>query len=172
MNFLEIEKIIYISKILCCAALITLLSIIFDKDKTTSFFLWANMTAFFSLQASSQQRVNFTQITGNLIGSVVGIVIWLLMSKVESHVYYINLEYWFLILGILLTAVGCIAMKHIEYTGIALSSFLIVTIYDVSHHTIEGAFLQILFCIVGCAIAYLVDLTAFYFQQKWLSSKH
>ncbi|WP_343598194.1 FUSC family protein [Acinetobacter sp.] len=172
MNLFELEKIIYISKILCCAAIITLLSILFDKNKDTNFFLWANLTAFFSLQASSQQRVNFNQISGNLIGSVVGIAIWLMMSKVESHLYYINLEYWFLILGILLSTISCIIIKHVEYTGIALSSFLIVTVYDVSHHTIEGALLRILFCIVGCVIAYFIDLMACHLQQKWLNSQH
>ena len=138
-QFLQSEKVLYIGKILSCAVVITLLSIIFDKDKTTNFFVWASLTAFSTLQFSRKTKVNFNQIMGNMIGSVIGIIIWMLMSSVSAHLYYINLEYWFLILGIFVTTLLCIMLKHSEYCGIALSSFLIVTIYDVAHHTIEGA---------------------------------
>ncbi|WP_111896206.1 FUSC family protein [Acinetobacter sp. MB5] len=165
--FLQSEKVLYISKILSCAVVITLLSIIFDKDKTTNFFVWASLTAFSTLQFSRKAKVNFNQIMGNIIGSVIGIIIWMLMSSVSAHLYYINLEYWFLILGIFVTTLLCIMLKHSEYCGIALSSFLIVTIYDVAHHTIEGALSRILFCIIGCFIAYMVDLISRKLEQKF-----
>lgn len=134
-----------------------LISIVFDKDKTSNFFLWATLTAFFTLQADRKTRVNFNQVTGNIIGSTVGIIIWFAISEASHYVAYINLEYWFLLLGIFITVLVCILLKHTEYCGIALSSFMIVTIYDVSHHNIEGAVLRILFCIMGCMIAYGVD---------------
>ena len=167
MLLLQSEKVMYISKILSCAVIITLLSIIFDKDKTSNFFVWASLTAFSTLQFSRQSKVNFNQIIGNVIGSVIGIVIWAFMTHVSAHLYYINLEYWFLILGIFVTTLLCIMLNHSEYCGIALSSFLIVTIYDVAHHTIEGALSRIFFCIIGCLIAYLVDLISRKLEQKF-----
>ncbi len=166
-QFLQSEKVLYIGKILSCAVVITLLSIIFDKDKTTNFFVWASLTAFSTLQFSRKTKVNFNQIMGNMIGSVIGMIIWMLMSSVSAHLYYINLEYWFLILGIFVTTLLCIMLNHSEYCGIALSSFLIVTIYDVAHHTIEGALSRIFFCIIGCLIAYLVDLISRKLEQKF-----
>jgi uncharacterized protein YacL len=123
MMLLQSEKVMYISKILSCAGIITLLSIIFDKDKTSNFFVWASLTAFSTLQFSRQSKVNFNQIIGNVIGSVIGIVIWAFMTHVSAHLYYINLEYWFLILGIFVTTLLCIMLNHSEYCGIALSSF-------------------------------------------------
>ncbi|MCH4248418.1 MAG: FUSC family protein [Acinetobacter populi] len=169
-DILKSEKILYTIKILSCAGLIALLAITFDKDKNTNFFLWASLTAFFTVQYDSKNKVNFNQVTGNVIGSIVGIAIWLLIANISHHKgYYINLEYWFLILGILLTTLCCILMNHAEYCGIALASFLIVTIYDVSHHSIEGALMRIVFCIVGCLIAYVVDIVARNFWTKQLN---
>ncbi|MCU4415027.1 FUSC family protein [Acinetobacter sp. WU_MDCI_Axc73] len=152
------QQIQYIVKILSCAVIITLISIIIDRDKTSNFFLWASLTAFFTLQFDQTNKVNFNQITGNIIGSVVGIAIWFLISGASHYVSYINLEYYFLILGIFITTLICIILKHGEYCGIALASFLIVTVYDVSHHTIEGALFRIIFCVTGCLIAYIIDL--------------
>lgn len=164
----QFEKALYITKILSCALLITVLSITFDKDKTTNLFIWASLTAFSTLQFSRTSKVNFNQVIGNLIGSTMGIVIWIIMANVSSHLYYINLEYWFLILGIFATTVLCILSNHSEYCGIALASFLIVTMYDVAHHSIEGALLRIVFCILGCLIAFLVDFTLRQCEPKLL----
>ena len=72
--------------------------------------------------------------------------------------------YQFLILGIFLTTLICIIVRHTEYCGIALASFLIVTIYDVAHQTIEGALFRIVFCAAGCFIAYLVDIVV----RRWM----
>ena len=166
------EKVMYISKILTCAVIITLLSIVFDKDKTTNFFVWASLTAFSTLQFSRNSKVNFNQMMGNVIGSVIGIMIWVIMTHVSAHLYYINLEYWFLIFGIFLTTLICILLKHSEYCGIALSSFLIVTIYDVAHHTIQGALSRIVFCAIGCMIAYIIDLISRQLEQHWFNMSH
>ncbi|WP_374665469.1 FUSC family protein [Acinetobacter sp.] len=158
----------YVIKILCCAVLAVLLAVVFDKDKDTNFFLWASLTAFFTLQHDLNQKINFSQVTGNFIGSAVGILIWVSMSKASFlHLYYINLEYLFLVLGIVLTAIICVSFKAAKYTGIALSSFLIVTVYDVGHHTIDGALLRIAYCLTGCFIAYAVEYSSLYFIQKY-----
>jgi hypothetical protein len=158
----------YVIKILCCAIITVLLAVIFDKDKDTNFFLWASLTAFFTLQYDSNLKINFSQVTGNFIGSAVGIFIWYAMSKASFlHLYYINLEYLFLVLGIVLTTIICVSFKAAKYTGIALSSFLIVTVYDVGHHTIDGALLRIAYCLTGCLTAYAVENTWLYFMKKY-----
>ena len=148
----------YILKILSCAVCIALLAIIFDKDKDTNFFLWASLTAFFTIQFDLNKKINFSQVSGNFIGSFVGILIWFAMSKATFiHLYYINLEYLFLVIGIFITTSICVFSKASEYTGIALSSFLIVTVYDVNHHTIDGALLRIAYCLIGCFVAYAIE---------------
>jgi len=149
---------LYIFKILSCAICIALLAIIFDSNKDTNFFLWASLTAFFTIQLDLNKKLNFHQVIGNFIGSVVGILIWISMDRSSFiHTYSINLEYLFLVIGILITTSICVLFKASEYTGIALSSFLIVTIYDVNHHTIDGALLRIGYCLIGCLIAYLIE---------------
>ncbi|WP_256733381.1 hypothetical protein [Acinetobacter sp. SwsAc6] len=80
------------------------------------------------------------------------------MSKASFlHLYYINLEYLFLVIGITLTTIICVSCKASQFTGIALSSFLIVTVYDVGHHTIDGALLRIAYCLIGCLVAFLIE---------------
>ncbi len=158
MNTKSYVNTLYILKILSCAICIAVLAIIFDKDKDTNFFLWASLTAFFTIQFDLDKKINFNQVIGNFIGSLVGILIWLAMSKASFiHMYYINLEYLFLVIGILITTSICVLSKASEYTGIALSSFLIVTVYDVDHHTIDGAILRIIYCLIGCLIAYAIE---------------
>lgn len=159
MSFTEEQKakILYILKILACALIVTLLAICIDKDHVSNFFLWSSLTAFFTIQYDANSPVNFNQVTGNLIGSSIGVIIWLLVSQFSKEHTYINIEYLLLIVGILLTTITCILLKHAEYCGIALSGLLIVTVYDVSHNTFHGALLRILFCAIGCLIAYIVD---------------
>lgn len=160
---------LYIFKILGCAILIMILALLFDKNKDTNFFLWASLTAFFTLQFDIKKSINFNQFTGNVIGSVIGILIWLGMSNSSFlNSYSISLEYLFLVLGIFLTTLICMCFKAIEYTGIALSSFLIVTVYDVGHHTIDGALLRILFCFIGCIVAYIVEHSSAWIFQHYL----
>ncbi len=152
---------VYVIKILACALIMVTLALIFDKDKDTNFFLWGALTAFFTLQYDLNQKINFNQVTGNFIGSAVGILIWIAMHHASFlHLYYVNLEYLFLVLGIVLTTVICVSFKAAPFTGIALSSFLIVTVYDVGHHTIDGALLRIVYCLIGCLTAYAVESSA------------
>lgn len=149
---------LYITKILACAVTIVLLALCFDSNKDTNFFLWASLTAFLTLQIDLDKKLNFNQLIGNFIGSAIGILIWLAMDHSPFiHSYSINLEYLFLILGIFLTATVCVLFKASTYTGIALSSFLIVTIYDVGHHTIDGALLRIGYCFIGCLVAFSIE---------------
>ncbi len=91
MNKSSSAQIQYIIKILTCTVIISIISIIFDKDKTSNFFLWATLTSFFTLQADQNIKVNFNQITGNIIGSIVGILIWFLIFSASHYVAYINL---------------------------------------------------------------------------------
>ncbi len=158
MHSKDLANTIYVVKILCCAIIMVLLALIFDKDKDTNFFLWGSLTAFFTLQYDFRQKINFNQVTGNFIGSVVGIIIWIAMSKASFlHLYSVNLEYLFLVIGITLTTIICVSCKASQFTGIALSSFLIVTVYDVGHHTIDGALLRIAYCLIGCLVAFLIE---------------
>lgn len=156
--YAKFEKTVYISKILACAMIIMLIAISFDNNRSTNLFLWSSLTAFFTIQFGHKNKVNFNQISGNMIGATVGIIIWLLMHHFIHHAIDLHLEYWFLVLGILLTTLICIISEHAEYCGIALSSFLIVTVYDINFHTIEGALFRILYCVIGCLTAYIVDL--------------
>lgn len=167
MRFYMTDKIEYVVKILACATLITLISILFDQNRETNLFLWASLTAFFTIQFGHKNKVNFNQISGNLIGATVGMIIWLLMHHFIHHDIDLHLEYWFLVLGILLTTLTCIMAEHAEYTGIALSSFLIVTMYDVNYHTVEGTLFRILFCIIGCLVAYVMDFIIRKLVQKF-----
>ncbi|CAB1208449.1 FUSC family protein [Acinetobacter bouvetii] len=163
---------LYVVKILSCAVAIVVLALIFDKDKDTNFFLWASLTAFFTIQHDLNQKINFNQVTGNFIGSLVGILIWLGMAQASFlHMYYINLEYLFFVLGIFLTTLICVSCRATQYTGIALSSFMIVSVYDFGHHTIDGALLRIVYCLVGCLIAYAVEYCCQRFiQDKWFKA--
>lgn len=157
----------YVFKIICCAVIIVILALLFDRNKDTNFFLWASLTACFTIQSDQNKAVNFNQFTGNLIGSIIGIVIWIAMSNSPFlHSYSISLEYAFLVLGIFLTATTCILFKKVQYTGMALTSFLIVTIYDVGHHSINGALLRIAYCFVGCLVAYAVEHCLRYFTSS------
>ncbi len=159
---------LYIFKILCCAIIIVILALLFDRNKDTNFFLWASLTAFFTLQIDLDKKINFNQVTGNFIGSMIGILIWIVMDRTPFiHTFSINLEYFFLILGILITTTFCILFRATEYTGIALSSFLIVTVYDVGHHTIDGALLRIAYCFVGCLVAYSVEYFSRYCANRF-----
>ncbi|ENV35256.1 aromatic acid exporter family protein [Acinetobacter gerneri] len=158
MNIKHFTNSLYIFKILSCAIIIVILALLFDSNKDTNFFLWASLTAFFTIQFDLDKKINFNQVTGNFIGSVIGILIWIAMDRTPFiHTYNINLEYFFLILGILITTSFCVLLKATEYVGIALSSFLIVTVYDVGHHSIDGALLRISYCFIGCLVAYLVE---------------
>lgn len=159
---------LYIFKILGCSVLIVILALLFDKNKDTNFFLWASLTACFTMQFDYKKSINFTQFTGNFIGSVIGIIIWIGMSSSSFlHSYSISLEYLFLVIGIFLTSIICLCFKAVQYTGIALSSFLIVTVYDVGHHTIDGALLRIFYCFIGCVVAYVVEHSCTFFFQKY-----
>ncbi|WP_269915474.1 FUSC family protein [Acinetobacter sp. HY1485] len=167
MQLARFEKIIYISKILCCGLIITCISIFFNKDQISNFFLWGSLTAFSSIQSDLKNKVNFNQIIGNLIGSVLGVLTWLILYKISFHYpMYINIEYLFLVIGILVTTTLCVLLKHAEYCGIALAGFLIVTVYDVSHHTIEGALFRVFYCATGCLIAYCVDNSIRFLLKK------
>lgn len=160
---------LYIFKILTCAVVIVVLALCFDSNKDTNFFLWASLTAFLTLQSDFNKKLNLNQLVGNLIGSAVGILIWLAMDhSAFIHSYSINLEYLFLILGIFLTTTVCVLFKSSTYTGIALSSFLIVTIYDVGHRTIDGALLRIAYCFIGCMVAYLIENLSVLLLKKYL----
>ncbi|MBF7683758.1 FUSC family protein [Acinetobacter sp. B5B] len=159
----QFAKIVYVIKILLCAIMITILSICFNQDHVSHLFLWGSLTAFLTIQADIDRKVNFSQVTGNLIGSSIGVCIWWLTSYLTKQHSFINIEYWLLILGIVLTTTTCILLKHAEYCGIALSGLLIVTVYDVTHNTFEGALWRILFCVVGCVIAYITDTVVRYF---------
>lgn len=163
LSLQSFAKIVYVIKILLCAILITVLSICFNQDQVSHLFLWGSLTAFLSIQADINRKVNFSQVIGNLIGSSIGVCIWLLISHFSKQHSYINVEYWLLILGIVLTTTTCILLKHAEYCGIALSGLLIVTVYDVTHNTFEGALWRILFCVVGCLVAYITDAVVRYF---------
>lgn len=167
MNQNHFSHALYIFKILSCAIIVMLFALCFDSNKDTNFFLWASLTAFLTLQTDLNKKLNFNQFIGNFIGSAVGILIWLAMNHSSFiHSYSINLEYLFLILGIFITTITCILFRSSTYTGIALSSFLIVTIYDVGHRTIDGALLRIAYCFMGCIVAYMVEhLSTFLFQK-------
>lgn len=170
MNQKHYANTLYIFKVLSCAIIIVILALLFDSNKDTNFFLWASLTAFFTLQIDLDKKINFNQVTGNFIGSMIGILIWIAMDKISFiHTYSINLEYFFLILGVLITTTFCILFRASEYTGIALSSFLIVTVYDVGHHTIDGALLRILYCFIGCIVAYSVEFFSRYWAYRFAS---
>ena len=159
---------LYIFKILSCSMCIVVLALLFDKNKDTNFFLWASMTACFTMQFDYKKTINFSQFTGNFIGSVIGIIIWIAMSSSSFlHSYSISLEYLFLVLGIFLTTLICLVLKAVQYIGVALSSFLIVTIYDVGHHSIDGALLRIFYCFIGCIVAYVVEHSANFLLHKY-----
>ncbi len=163
---------LYIFKILACAVCIVFLALCFDSNKDTNFFLWASLTAFLTLQMDLNKKLNFNQLIGNLIGSSVGILIWLAMDHSPFiHSFSVNLEYLFLIIGIFITTTICILFKASSYTGIALSSFLIVTVYDVGHHSIDGALLRIGYCFIGCLIAFTVENLTSRILSKYLASK-
>ncbi len=172
MHQKDLTNTVYVIKILSCAVLIVVLALIFDKDKDTNFFLWASLTAFFTIQHDLSQKINYSQVTGNFIGSIVGILIWLGMTKSSFlHMYYINLEYLFFILGIFLTTLICVSCRAAQYAGIALSSFMIVSVYDFGHHTLDGALLRIVYCLVGCITVYGVEyICQRILQKKLLSS--
>ena len=124
----------------------------------------------FTIQFDYTKPINFTQFTGNFIGSVIGIIIWIGMASSSFlHSYSISLEYLFLVLGIFLSTLICLCFKVVEYTGIALSSFLIVTIYDVGHHSIDGALFRIFYCFVGCVVAYLIEHISQFFLKKYIA---
>jgi hypothetical protein len=169
MNRNHLSNALYLFKILGCAVIIVILALCFDSNKDTNFFLWASLTAFLTIQMDSGKKINFNQLIGNFIGSAVGILIWLAMDhSAFIHSYSVNLEYFFLVTGIFMTSLVCILFREGAYTGIALSSFLIVTIYDVGHRTIDGALLRIVYCFIGCIIAYLIEkLSVFLFKTNY-----
>lgn len=156
-SYQHVDKLIYVVKMTLCALIVTALSIAFDQSQVSNFFLWSSLTAFFTIQADIQSKVNFNQITGNLIGSSIGIFAWVIISKLSMHHTLIYAEYWLILMGIICRTIICVVLNHIEYCGIALSGLLIVTVYDVSHNTFEGALLRVLYCLFGCIIAYCVD---------------
>lgn len=167
MRYTHFANALYTFKILSCAICIVILALCFDSNKDTNFFLWASLTAFLSLQIDLDKKMNFNQLIGNFIGSAVGILIWLAMDhSAFIHSYSINLEYLFLIIGIFITTTVCILFKASTYIGIALSSFLIVTIYDVGHHTIDGALLRIGYCFIGCLVAYIIENCSLWLIRK------
>lgn len=167
MQIDQLEKIVYVSKILCCGLIISLMSAFLTKNEISNFFLWGSLTAFSSIPFDLRNKVNFNQITGNLIGCVLGILTWLFLHRFPPDTFnYINIEYCFLVLGIFITTLVCVLLKHAEYCGIALAGFVVVTVYDVSHHTIEGALFRIFYCAAGCLIAYIIDVISRYLLSK------
>lgn len=162
ISYQKLEKILYIIKITLCALIVASLSILFDQAQISNFFLWSSLTAFLTIQSDLSCKVNFNQIIGNLIGSSVGIFAWLIISKLSIDHTLIYAEYGLILIGIVLTTTVCVLLNHIDYCGIALSGLLIVTVYDVSHNTFEGALFRVFYCLLGALIAYGVDSASRY----------
>jgi uncharacterized membrane protein YgaE (UPF0421/DUF939 family) len=138
----------YIAKCLVGVTLGYLLMQTFPRQSGE--YYWLLISILLSITHDNNSKVALDRMRGNIVGSLVGLVMYLLHSPPNLLTICV---------GVVATIVLCFNMDLVGVCRIALVGFIIVMIYEGTHSSWTGAIYRmvgvVLGCLIGLAINYL-----------------
>jgi uncharacterized membrane protein YgaE (UPF0421/DUF939 family) len=110
--------------------------------------LWVLISILLSITVDNNSKVAYDRMKANVLGSTIGLVIFLLRNP--SNLLTICI-------GVALTIAICFKLKLMEVTRTALVAFIIVVLYEETHRTWKGALDRMASVVAGCLIGLVIN---------------
>lgn len=132
---------------------------------------WVIISVMLSITHDNDSKAAVDRMKGNLMGSIVGLIGYLLemlvhrspvLSQFAEPVSSISL----IIIGVVITISLCAFMGFISVTRTALVAFFIVMIYEDNHHSYNGAIIRLVSTVTGCLLGLVINKTFSWFIRK------
>jgi uncharacterized membrane protein YgaE (UPF0421/DUF939 family) len=113
-------------------------------------YFWLLISVLLSITHDNNSKVAYDRMRGNIVGSVVGLFIFLLHNPTNLLT---------ICLGVAVTITICFCLNLISVSRTALVGFIIVVIYEEAHSSWEGAIYRLVSVVVGCWIGLVINYT-------------
>jgi uncharacterized membrane protein YgaE (UPF0421/DUF939 family) len=151
-NFKEITKgdiFLYSEYILKCLAGVTLGYLLLKAFPNQSGqYYWMLISILLSITHDNNSKVAYDRMRGNVLGSLVGLVMFFLHNPPNLPTVCI---------GVVVTILFCIYLDLMGVCRTALVGFIIVMIYEEAHSSWAGAIYRMVGVILGCLIGLVIN---------------
>lgn len=111
-------------------------------------YLWILISILLSITHDNDSKVAYDRMKGNIVGSTVGLLIFLLHNPPNLPTIG---------LGVVMTIAICSFLKLITVSRTALVALIIVVIYEESHSSWTGAAERLASVLIGCLIGLMIN---------------
>jgi uncharacterized membrane protein YgaE (UPF0421/DUF939 family) len=136
----------YLAKCLVGVTIGTLLMQAFPRQNGQ--YYWLLISILLSITHDNNSKVAHDRMRGNIVGSLVGLVMYLLHSPPNLVT---------ICLGVALTILLCFHLDLVGVCRTALVGFIIVMIYEETHSSWTGAIYRMVGVILGCVIGLAIN---------------
>lgn len=132
---------------------------------------WVIISVMLSITHDNDSKAAVDRMKGNIIGSVVGLIGYLLEKFVTNANYFSQLSapsssIILIIIGVIITITLCTFLGFIAVTRTALVGFFIVMIYEDNHHSYTGAIMRLISTVSGCLLGLIINKTFSWFIRR------
>ncbi len=106
-------------------------------------FYWVLISVVLSITHDNNSKVAFDRMRGNIVGSVVGLLVYFLHNPPNLLTICI---------GVALVITACFALNLISVCRTALVGFVIVMMYEADHSSWAGAIYRMVTVVLGCML--------------------
>lgn len=111
-------------------------------------YYWLLISILLSITHDNNSKVALDRMRGNIVGSLVGMIMYLLHSPPNLLT---------ICLGVVATIVLCFNMDLVGVCRTALVGFIIVMIYEETHSSWTGAIYRMVGVVLGCSIGLAIN---------------
>ncbi|URD45393.1 FUSC family protein (plasmid) [Pseudomonas sp. BYT-5] len=130
------------------------------------YLLWMIIAFFFSCRYDLSAKQQYNQAKGNVIGSIFGLLFWLLGSKAAPLHTESTPLLLLIFIGVACVTLTCLTISLIEVIGTALTCFFVVMLYEHMHSSFEGALMRMVFCLLGCLMSLTLEAIEVKVRQR------
>jgi len=111
-------------------------------------YYWLLISILLSITHDNNSKVAYDRMRGNVVGSLVGLVMYLLHSPPNLLT---------ICLGVVATILLCFNLDLVAVCRTALVGFIIVMIYEETHSSWTGAIYRMVGVVLGCVIGLAIN---------------
>ena len=132
---------------------------------------WVIISVILSITHDNDSKAAVDRMKGNIVGSIVGLIGYLLEMLVRRSSMLSQLaepasSIALIIVGVIITISLCAFMGFISVTRTALVAFFIVMIYEDNHHSYYGAIMRLVSTMSGCLLGLVINKTFSWFIRR------
>lgn len=113
-------------------------------------FYWVLISVVLSITHDNNSKVAIDRMRGNIVGSVVGLLVYFLHNPPNLLTICI---------GVVLVITACFALDLIAVCRTALVGFVIVMMYEADHSSWAGAIYRMVTVVLGCMLGLGINYT-------------